>query len=182
MSSTCASPRPRPRQSARSRTAAASHRSAIPPASHACPAPRAAPHAADASPYGCAPSRAGSLHPRPYRPYRRPQSSRSRLTLCANTPCTGLVAPLTSATTSVVIARVQPAHIAHLPARVRIEARRIQHHLARLAGLQLRHAHAILHQRQHLRAVHPQRRVALELRLRQLAIHRRRRLLRTALP
>src|SRR5260370_15127432 len=54
----------------------------------------------------------------------------------------------------VVIVRVEPAHIANLPARVRIEARRIENDFTPPAPLQLRHTDAILHQRTDASAIH----------------------------
>src|SRR5207302_3661800 len=66
---------PTRRSSDLSRTAAASHHSATPPASHASPAPRAAPHAADASPYDSASLPPASPHPQRCPPYHPPQSS-----------------------------------------------------------------------------------------------------------
>ncbi len=81
-----------------------------------------------------------------------------------------------------VVARIEPAHIAHLPAGVGVEAGGVEHDLALFAGLQASDADAILHQREDARAIDAQRGVADELGLRQLAIHRRRGLLRAALP
>ena len=56
-----------------------------------------------------------------------------------------LSAPLHLCNGGLMISRVQPADIAHLPTRIGIEAGRIEHDLARLTGLQRLHPDAILH-------------------------------------
>jgi hypothetical protein len=77
---------------------------------------------------------------------------------------------------------VEPAHVSDLSARVGVEAGRVEHDFALVAGLERLHPDAVFDECKDSRAVDAEGGVALELRLGQLAIDRRSRLLRPTLP
>ena len=83
---------------------------------------------------------------------------------------------------SVVIVRIKPSAIPHLPASLGIKRRVIENDLARFASLEFLHALPVVDDRQHLAAVRPRLPVSFELRFRKLLVSRIRRLLRRTLP
>src|ERR1035438_9374650 len=82
----------------------------------------------------------------------------------------------------VVIVRVQPSPVAHLPTGLGIERRVIKNDLAFFASLKLPHALPLVDDRQNLASVRPRLPITFKLRFRKLLIGRIRRLLRRTLP
>src|SRR6266567_7409777 len=83
---------------------------------------------------------------------------------------------------SIVIVRIKPSPIPHLPARLCIKRRVIKNHFTRFASRKFLHALPITNNRQYLAAIRASLSIAFELRLRKLLINRISRLLRRAPP
>src|SRR5450631_4490239 len=93
-----------------------------------------------------------------------------------------VIAPCHLGDHSIVIVRVKPAVISHLPASLRIERSVVENDLAGLAGLELLRPLPVVNDGQNLAAVRPRLLVSLKLRFRKLLVSRIRRLLSRALP
>ena len=91
-------------------------------------------------------------------------------------------APFNLRNSRIPIRRGKPPSIAHLPARVSVEARMIEHDFNRIARPSRRHAHSILHNGYNFAVCGAQLAIALKRGLRQIAKDRASRLLASALP